>query len=187
MKFTPLIILMLLTFSYATFQEGDTLIYEDDTLLTPIYPLEANDEFLTKKKSFSEAFFSTSNYRGYIATWKIENDTLYLIGINSWALELVSDSTNFLVLDNGDTLYGLAASSSSKKRKLDIQDFFPTHNNQKIPALWFNNSIILGRRWGASSNEEVISQSEKYSTIVFEIENGVVVSVKDKARKSRQQ
>ncbi len=84
---TILLFLISLTI-FATEQTPDSLIYKSDTLFIDSYPLEylMEKDSLIKKSilSYSEDMcMSTDCWRGHIATWKIENDSLFLISLEN--------------------------------------------------------------------------------------------------------
>lgn len=87
----PLIISIFCVFSLsisATEQIPERLIYKSDTLYINIYPLEnyLNSDTLIRKRLFNflDTFcLSSGCHRGYIGTWKIENNKLYLIDLEN--------------------------------------------------------------------------------------------------------
>ncbi len=84
-----LIALVVLSFlpaaAYATAQVPDIITYEGKKRPLMTNPLESffkegeRPEFQT-----SPGVRVTSNWRGYVANWEIEDDTLYLVGLDSW-------------------------------------------------------------------------------------------------------
>lgn len=69
---------------FATAQEPDWLVIGKDTVALYSNPLEP---YLDKKseRTISKhkmAMISTGNYRGYIATWLLEHDSLFLVRVN---------------------------------------------------------------------------------------------------------
>ncbi len=128
MKKTALlsIILLLSTiYSFATEQIPDLLIIGNDTVYLKSFPLEQ----LRLKEKFKESPFDyyenfdfphTACYRGYIATWKIMDNKLFLIEIEK------VDSTNL---------------------KLDIKDYFKKNNykpnliNGHVFADWYSDTL----------------------------------------------
>jgi hypothetical protein len=80
--------LLMLSFSavtLATAQAPDRLIYNGETYDLFSNPLESRYE-KENRPSFWIApnTRSSGNWRGYVATWEILNDQLYLVKINSW-------------------------------------------------------------------------------------------------------
>lgn len=76
----------LLAFSlqvHSTAQYGDILIYKGDTLQLFSNPLENYLETKSRRtiNDYELTWTSTACYRGYIATWKIANDSLYLLRV----------------------------------------------------------------------------------------------------------
>lgn len=69
--------------TFATGQIGDRLIFNGDTLILFSNPLE---EYLSNKSQrtlndYELTWTSTACYRGYIATWEIVNDSLFLVSV----------------------------------------------------------------------------------------------------------
>ncbi len=88
MKKLFIAILTLLSMSaegYSTEQSHDILIYKNKTTSLFALPLRSyfkekdTPNFMIKPRTLS-----TSNWRGYIATWEIIDDTLYLTNIDSY-------------------------------------------------------------------------------------------------------
>lgn len=113
------------TYSFATEQIPDILIIENDTLYLKSFPLEE----LRLKEKFKESPFEyyenidfphTACYRGYVATWKVMGNKLFLIEIEK------VDST---------------------KQKLNIENYFKENNykpsliNGQIFADWYSNTL----------------------------------------------
>jgi hypothetical protein len=70
---------------FGTAQIPDFLIYQDDTLAIYSNPLES---YFHKKGTrtideidFEKGDYCTALWRGYVGTWKIENDSLFLVSI----------------------------------------------------------------------------------------------------------
>jgi len=120
-----LVILFLSTISFATEQFPDLLIIENDTLYLKSFPLEE----LRLKEKFKESPFEyyenidfphTGCYRGYVATWKVIDNKLFLIEIEK------VDSTH---------------------QKLNIEDYFnkndykPSLIDGQIFADWYSDTL----------------------------------------------
>ena len=109
-------------------QAPDILLYEDK-----VYELFSNPlEFLYAKKGgrpyFREKpynYLSSGNWRGYIAFWKIEEDALYLKGIEAWT----ADSKFAKITDC---------------RKVDIKELFGEKCVEgKVWAVWFTGELRI--------------------------------------------
>ncbi len=114
LAFTPLI-------SFATGQVPDVIIFKGDTLSLFSNPLE---EYLKKKKTRAINHYtlesgSTACYRGYVATWEIKDNQLYLLKIK-------------------DCHYH----DEKIKRKFDLIKEF---GEKKVLAKWFNGKILIVR------------------------------------------
>ena len=73
-------------FALATGQQPDVIIYNGKTYALFANPLE---EFYKDQKSrplfrVKPHVVSTGNWRGYVATWAIENGFLYLVKVDAW-------------------------------------------------------------------------------------------------------
>ena len=80
--FTLSILLAVLTLK-ATEQLPDLLIYKSDTIYIDKFPLDilAEKDSIIAKKLIDSNCISSACWRQYIATWKIENDSLFLTGL----------------------------------------------------------------------------------------------------------
>jgi hypothetical protein len=79
-KFVTTLFLIMLTGNvWATAQMGDILVYQGKNQSIFSNPLESyfDDQHPRPKAVFK--FSCTANWRGYVATWKIEEDYLYLV------------------------------------------------------------------------------------------------------------
>ena len=78
---------------FATGQSGDILIYKGDTLIFFSNPLE--DYFETKGErtinGYELTWTSTACYRGYLATWEMTDDSLYLVRLEKGCFNEASD------------------------------------------------------------------------------------------------
>jgi hypothetical protein len=81
----------------ATEQFPDILIYKYDTISIHSNPLEWYFERKGERnvKNWKITSFCTALYRGYVATWKIENDSLFLIRIQ---INSCSESAQYISL-----------------------------------------------------------------------------------------
>ena len=70
----------------ATGQEPDVIIYNGKTYSLFANPLEDFYKDRKKRPPFrvEPNVMSTGNWRGYVATWTIENGILYLVKIDAW-------------------------------------------------------------------------------------------------------
>ena len=67
----------------ATEQTSDLLIYKSDTIYISYFPLEilAEQDSIILNRLNDTTCLSTDCWRQYIGIWKIENDSLFLIGL----------------------------------------------------------------------------------------------------------
>jgi len=98
----------------ATAQAPDILIYEGERFALFSNPLESYYNEDNPRPSFNS--HSTGNWRGYVATWKIDGDTLYLRDIKAWL--------------NGT--------------EVGLDTLFPEHQG-KIEASWFTGKLRVPR------------------------------------------
>lgn len=117
--FTLSILLAVLTLK-ATEQLPDLLIYKSDTIYIDKFPLDflAEMDSIIAKKLKDSNCISSDCWRQYIATWKIENDSLFLIGLK--------DCCNFNTIPLKRVF-----------RKKDIKD-------KKVFANWYTDNITAG-------------------------------------------
>jgi hypothetical protein len=109
----------------ATGQQPDILIYKGKTYDLFANPLESFYKNEKDKPLFQvrPGVMSTGNWRGYVATWKIENDFLYLVKLDAWICRDWDESTCTKV--NLRRLFG--------KR----------YRNGRIHANWFSGDLRI--------------------------------------------
>ncbi len=128
MKKTVLVVIALSCLAMpamATWQRPDLIAYDGILceLHTPLpnknLPLESLWPDRKDRPNLSEmpnGLASTGCYRGYVAIWQIEGNTLYLAGLNAW---------------QGD-------------KKADLNSLFPNRfKNGRVKADWFNGGLSL--------------------------------------------
>lgn len=133
-----------------TAQVADVLIYKGEKLELFSNPLESYF-----KDNPSPAFRSpnTGNWRGYIATWKIESDRLYLVDITGWLADFSSQY--------GTTRVGFA-------------ELFPEHPNG-MEASWFSGQLRVPQ--GELLQYVHMGYSSIYEReLLLEIRNGKLVA-----------
>jgi hypothetical protein len=81
-----LALLLTIASAFATAQEPDKIVYEEKVRALFANPLEDYYKSGRKRPPFmiSPNTISSGNWRGYVATWKIFDDTLYLQHVESW-------------------------------------------------------------------------------------------------------
>jgi len=83
-----ILLLMLITSAaFATAQAPDVLIYNGktyDLFSNPLEDFYGEDESKRPKFWVAPDTMSSGNWRGYVATWEIIDDKLYLSKIDSW-------------------------------------------------------------------------------------------------------
>lgn len=125
MKQILIIILSFIAYkSMGTAQIPHNLIYKGDTLAlyTNILYSYSNQQVLTTKKIFGvKDLFKTSCYDGYVATWKIEDNKLYLVEIAN----------------------GVDEEGEYSKKYADLKSIFKDrYKNGKVLADWFTGNIM---------------------------------------------
>ena len=85
------------------------------------YPLEhyyGASLFMPTDRPDFETYFNkgcTACYRGYVATWEIENEKLYLIKVQDW----------------------------EQQQECPLKDLFPESKKKKVLAIWFSGTIRI--------------------------------------------
>ncbi len=128
--FTFALLLAVLTLK-ATEQRPDLLIYKSDTILIDKFPLDIliEEDSLIAKEIIDSTCISSDCWRQYIATWKIENDSLFLIGLK----DCCNDKTISL-------------------KKVFGKSYI---KNEKVFANWYSETITagFGKNLGFVENE----------------------------------
>ncbi len=157
--FIIFIIILSYNCAYGTSQAPDILFWEEKEHALYSNPLESyfriagkpRYNFNHKKIEGEEGFFvvsKSSNWRGYIATWMIENDYLYL-------LKIVDLSLN----------------------QIDFKKLFETDSEEdKIKAIWFSGQLVIkfGKRLqSVHMGYGLITENE----IIIDVDSGKVKNV----------
>jgi len=148
---------------FATPQIPDFIIYNKDTLLLLAYPLQSyqpNENFASPKNLFNiEDCFSTGCWRGYIATWEIINNKLYLTQIRNHCYRFIDSTRNF------------------GSEYADLKALFPKkYKNGKVFADWVTRKIYAPFGKQLLSGYDVFDSVYEYE-YEFNIENGIVKKV----------
>ena len=131
MRETTTILLILISMTVlATEQTPDNLIYRSDTIYIDTYPLGKllETDSIVRNLIFGyseELCISSACWRGYVATWIIENDSLFLIG-------LISGCEDY---------------------KFKLEDVFGTEKvrNNKVHARWFTGELTVEPKRNSSN------------------------------------
>ena len=147
-----IIIILISTFGFATEQIPDILIWKNDTISLHSNPLGSYPK-LEELNLFGEqnAGYSTACWRGYIAEWKIIDNTLYLSNI-----------------------YSCDYFNSENKIKADFKKLFPKkHDNGIVLANWYSGKLSVPN--GKLINRELKIYESEW---LLEINNGQVIDEK---------
>jgi len=155
-----IIIFLILGFACSGFacgQDNDVLKYSGETFLIPVFPLE---DYSPKFHLQIEPYVNTTgNYRGYVATWEVSGDKLYLVDIRGWLRD-----------------------SLRPQRKATLELLFPSKVKAgRVFAEWFSGKIFSpGYRWGATYKKDLQERHEAEASLIITVENGNVTEIKDK-------
>lgn len=143
----------------ATHQEGDRLVFRGELFQIPVFPLELSPlpgagHTFTRTPGASD----TGNLRGYVASWEIEDDTLWLVEIDG---------------------YHCAAGGPCRRASLDA--LFPGRLEYgRVRATWFTGVLVSpGFCWGRSPDPAQIRQLLEKATLVIRVRDGCVLEVED--------
>ena len=136
--------------SSATPQILDKIIIEKDTFFLYNSPLAKVSNLIEKDTNFiNRRILTTANKRGYVATWELVENQIYLIKI--------SDSPN-------------------GKLEADFQTIFENqYFNQKIKASWINEEIIAHSKYPMQGYRIGFSNVFEQE-IILKVENGKLIS-----------
>jgi len=97
----------------ATAQMGDILIMDGKKVSIYTNPLES----YVKQKKLKFKFMCTGCWRGYVATWKVIDDDLYIVG-----------------LEDGGCMH---------RKPIPLKKIFPNLKGDKVKATWFSGEIRI--------------------------------------------
>jgi hypothetical protein len=119
--FLTVIVVSSISSVFGTPQETDVIFYENKVL--PLYTLPLSDYYKTRTEpnfQMRPGFQSTANWRGYIAYWEINDESLYLRGIESFVCQ------------------------KSSCRKADLKDLFGEKCVAgKVWADWYTGKLVI--------------------------------------------
>lgn len=86
-----LVLFFIVSASNATEQRGDILLYKSDTLYIHRYPFEIlmNKDLSISKRLGKTKCIVSDCWRLYVGIWKIENDSLFLVGLRDCCNRLI--------------------------------------------------------------------------------------------------
>ncbi len=149
-----LILLLISTRLLGTPQDPEILIYGNDTMYMDIFPLEIlmkQNQELHKKIMDASDCMLTSCWRGYRGTWRIINDSLFLVRLEDGCQE----------------------------KELEISKFFDASKISKngVFAYWFSNRMEVN--YGKFLDFDETTWSSIYEgTFECDINNGIISNVK---------
>lgn len=135
---------------FATAQRSDVIVIDNKEFLLNTNPLELHLKEINWKPPKEAAIWS-SNWRGYVATWKIGSGNLIL---SDASIELHSDSPN------------------NQKRKSILKQLFP--DTKEVVANWYTGALIVPD--GEMTNYVHMGYGSTYEAYqIIRINKGVVV------------
>jgi hypothetical protein len=160
---------------FGTAQEPDLIIYKGDTLLLYACPLELypNKELIKPKSLFGSSgrFFTTGCWRGYVATWEIIDNKLYLTKIQNAGYPIA--------MRNVAVSYNTGIEKDSIGCEFaNLKALFPDrYENGKVKADWVNDKLI------SPQGELLYYIHDGFASIYereleFTIENGILIETK---------
>ena len=136
-----------------TMQIPDAVIYNDVTYETGAYCADLFMPYL--EKHHIELFADCSAiWRGYVATWKIENGMLYLVEIYA----NVTDAKGHIKCQKGTIL------SLLSDEAVGMDYFFP--DQSKVFADWYSGNLPIHS--GKTSNGE-------FNYLIFKVDKGNII------------
>lgn len=195
--------------TFATGQIGDRLIFNGDTLMLFTNPLE---DYLSNKpqrtiNNYELTWTSTACYRGYIATWEVTNDSLFLLSVqkgcqdeNPQYFDLKSEFgasrvfvnwyTGIALAPKGKLLYYVHdAYESLYEKEIEFQiekgqviGIKTNDNSKSKQSVYSQNDIKLRQFIYSNINWEILpTNKDKEIMVVIQFsanENGIIDSVK---------
>src|SRR6267154_322237 len=148
-----LVVMSFSFFAFATAQQGDVLVLKGKQYFIYTNPLRVFLEQNPGKLPKSDVV-SSSNWRGYVATWGVKDDRLVLTDVG--VLQAVTKP--------GESGFSTELHSA-------MSDFFP--GQKQVVASWFTGHIIIPR--GKVVNYVHMGHASTYENyIILRVEKGVV-------------
>lgn len=154
----------------ATQQLDDIIIYNNEKCALRThwaYPSPLQVYFKSNKEvEYPFTSSSTANHRGHIATWKIDNNRLFLTHIDTGSISF--DRKTFEIAET--------------RREIDLGDIFPedTIVDDAVPADWFSGFILISARpykewFEAPYSDEKYAVTKYREYVIVQLESGRVV------------
>jgi hypothetical protein len=124
---------------------------------------------------------ATLNYRGYVATWIIIGNNLYLIDVDGW-VEQYSHSEKEYLSDQKEYPRPFRMKKFYTYERATLELLFPHEvADGKVFASWFSGELFIGG-WSPAFNlsAERLEIQRKNAKLVFHITDGNVESVIDR-------
>ena len=138
-----------------TMQIPDTVIYNDVAYETGVYCADLFKPYL--EEHHIELFADCSAiWRGYIATWKMENGMLYLTEIYA---NVTGVQTKRHIKCSESTIYRLLSDEA-----VGMDYFF--QNQSQVLADWYSGNLLV--------HNEITSKGE-YKYLIFKIDKGHII------------
>jgi hypothetical protein len=131
-----------------TAQFREILHYKTKVYHLDSEPLESYFELLDNRRIFLVGQ-CTACYRGYVGTWEIENDKLYLIGLKAFTEEEIEEKTEILELIFPNQKKVFAGWFSGEIKILQGKEVWGTYGISIHEEDWylkFNNGILMDSR-----------------------------------------
>lgn len=151
MRLHYLFFLLTPLWTLATGQAPDRLIWKGDTLPLYTHPLRSHPIYKQLPKTLfgmQQAPFNTGCWRGHIAEWEIQHDTLFLVNIYT-------------------------CDYPSNKTKADLNALFPNQLiREKLPASWLSAPLLVPQGKLLYYTQSYVAIHEK--EIELTLKNGIV-------------
>jgi hypothetical protein len=150
------------TSATASTQIPDEIVIEDEKLPLLSLPLSASgvDEHLDRSAFPSKKGYCTAAWRGYMATWTLRENKLYLLAVSFEPCRRIE--TESVTTENATKL------------------FFG--QPPPIPATWYSGTLVVGKGAPVAPGSFV---PEYANYLVFEVQAGAVLGVKEVKRQTK--
>lgn len=152
-----MLILLFSNLSFATEQYSEKILISNDTMDLYTYPLTHKIRLMSNRPKFKKYSGGTACFRGYVATWEISNDSLFLrnvatcpsmsIGITDKFLKKLSTVDEFAPFY--DTLANLkGATYSHRLFSQKLEEILDKKNAQRLFSFCMFHSEYIRLGWG---------------------------------------
>ena len=157
-------------------QEPDMIFLEGKKRKLLTFPLEAY--WHGKRKKPVLTLFSTSLWRGYVATWEIKDEQLFLKEIKGKLIKPVEKSSGNRFADFLKKVFGKREVQNNIEVDLTLEELFPSEKENPVKAAWFTGNLRIEDKGATRGKKESVTYFTQEEIIITIHRGNVVLQTK---------